>query len=278
MRREAPAKINLCLDLLAGRPDGYHEVESVLQAVSLADRLTFAPSEELRVSNPGVPPETDLVRRAAALFERHTGRRCAVTIEVRKQIPIGAGLGGGSSDAAASLRALRDLFAPQMPLSELGELSAQLGSDVPFFLGQSPIALARGRGERITPLPPREPLFVVIAWPREGLSTAEVYRASVPGPGGATRSVLQGARSGRNDLARAARELCGGLDRLLTAAETAGVPLAVTGSGSAAFSLYEHLHEAEAARGRLPVDAAGSTVCHTLRRWPWQGNPEVGDE
>lgn len=278
MRQAAPAKLNLCLDLGPVRADGYHEVATVLQAVSLCDTLLFHPWGALRVENPLVPPEVDLVLRAGRLFEKHTSRRADVLIEVHKRIPMGAGLGGGSSDAATTLRVLRDILVPQLPMQDLCGIAAELGSDVPFFLGESPIASAVSRGDRITALPVRRELFAVIAWPKSPLSTAAVYRASRPGPGGATEAVLAGASVGRNDLTAAALALSPECDEMISSAEALGVPLQVTGSGSAAFALYASTHDARRARDLIRDRAARAVLCRTLSRWPWQGNPRALDE
>lgn len=277
MRFFAPAKLNLSLDLGALRADGYHEIRTVMQAVSLGDRLIVTPEGKFTVENPSVP-HGDLVRRAGEAFSRAAGRPARVRIAVRKRIPIGAGLGGGSSDAACALRALRELLRPDMPDDDLRAIAAELGSDVPFFLGSSPLALAQGRGERLTPLPPRPPRFAVIAWPGEGLSTAAVYRDSEPGPGGASDEVLSGAQSARNDLAPAASRLSRPLDAMLQAAQRAGVPLQVTGSGSAAFALFEQGDAAAAALRAVSKAAQRAVLCSTLAAWPWQGNARNGSE
>lgn len=260
------------------RPDGYHEIESVLQAVTLGDDLELRPAERLVVRNALVPPDVDLVRRAAELFARRTGQRAAVSIEVAKRIPIGAGLGGGSSDAAAVLRGLCDLFAPGLPPEELCALGAEIGSDVPFFLGASPIALARGRGELLTALPPRPESFALIAWPNAPLATARVYAKSDPGPGGGARLVVSGQTTAWNDLAPAARRLAPDLDRLIRSAGERGAELRITGSGSATFALYDGLKDARAALDAVRPLATGAVLCRTLAQWPWQGNPRAFNE
>lgn len=278
VRHIAPAKINLCLDLGPLRPDGYHEISSVLQGLTLADELEFEPADRLEVVNPDVPLDIDLVRRAAEAFERRTGRPVKVHVHVRKRIPMGAGLGGGSSDAATTLRAVRDLLAPAVPEQEILSIAAELGSDVPFFLGSRPLALAQGRGERLTVLAPRPESHVVVAWPDEPLSTAAVYGASSPGPGGATNAVLEGAGTARNDLTSAARSLSPACDAMLSSASEAGVPLVLTGSGSAAFALFDTEPQAQAALLRLRRVVPNAVLCRTLVTWPWQGNPVTRDE
>ena len=265
----APAKLNLSLDLGPARPDGYHEIRSVMQAVSLGDRLHVVPARDLRVENPSVPAG-DLVLQAAEVFRAATGVRPAVAVTVQKRIPIGAGLGGGSSDAACMLRALRDLLLPDLPTRRLLEMAREIGSDVPFFLGLGPRALAVGRGEILTSLPPGDARFAVIAWPGVGLGTREVYAASDPGPGDATEQVLAGAEQARNDLAPAALRLCEPLREMVEQARQEGVLLHVTGSGSAAFSLFADGRAARNALAVLRRLAPRAMLCQTLEAWPWR--------
>lgn len=275
MRFFAPAKLNLSLDLGPVRADGYHEIRTVMQAVSLGDRLFVAPAPRLRVENPAVAGE-DLVVRAATLFSDATGVAALAQIRVDKRIPIGAGLGGGSSDAACALRALRATLLPALPWSELVAMARSLGSDVPFFLCAAPRALAAGRGEVLSPLPPAPPLYAVIGWPGVGLGTADVYRASRQGPGDATERVLAGAACARNDLAPTALALCPELRRLVAAAGAEGVSLQVTGSGSAAFALYADPGEAAAALGVVRLLAPRAILCQTLQAWPCDPQAERG--
>ncbi len=277
MRFFAPAKLNLSLDLGPLRQDGYHEIRTTLQAVSFGDRLFLTPAERFAVVNPAVP-QGDLVRRAGELFARAAGVAVRAEVRVVKRIPIGAGLGGGSSDAACALRALRALLRPDMPEKELSALGAEIGSDVPFFLGPSPRALAEGRGEVLTPLAPRAVRFVVIAWPGEALSTADVYRESAAGRGEATKEVLSGAELAGNDLAAAAARLSPALAEMLRAAAAKGLHLQVTGSGSAAFSLHADLKDAVHALRAARATASRAVLCTTLGEWPWQVNRHTGNE
>ncbi len=269
VRYFAPAKLNLSLDLGPARADGYHEIRSVMQAVSLGDRLDVVQAPRFRLENPAVGPG-DLIARAAQVFEDATGVHAAAAIAVQKRIPIGAGLGGGSSDAACALRALRDLLLPELPREQLVAMAVGIGSDVPFFLGQTPRALAVGRGEILAPLQPSEPKFVVIAWPGVGLSTADVYRASSPGRGDATDRVLAGAPQAANDLAPAALALCPELGELVRGAGERSVHLQVTGSGSAAYALFSDPQPAAAALRELRPLAPRAILCQTLAAWPWQ--------
>lgn len=175
----APAKINLSLDVLGKRADGYHEVEMVMQTINLCDQLRidsdYSGKIRLKCKHPFVPegPE-NLVYKAARLLQDYSPQRGAV-IEVTKQIPVAAGLGGGSSDAAAALKALNRLWELNLAQDELAGLALKLGADVPFFL-QGGTALARGLGELLSPLPKPPGLWVVLYKPNLGVSTAEVYQ------------------------------------------------------------------------------------------------------
>ncbi len=162
----APAKINLTLEVLAKRPDGFHEIRSVIQALNLCDSLNLQLSENigLKSSVPDWVPGESLVSKAVGLLQEATGCRRGVTIEVRNRIPLVSGLGGDSSDAAAVLRGLNKLWGLGLSLEELLRLAGQLGSDVAFFL-YGGTALAEGRGERVTPLPPLPPMWVVVMMP-----------------------------------------------------------------------------------------------------------------
>ncbi|MBI4330022.1 MAG: 4-(cytidine 5'-diphospho)-2-C-methyl-D-erythritol kinase [Chloroflexi bacterium] len=159
----APAKINLTLEVLSRRPDGYHEICSVVQAVGLYDELTFEGAEDITLTCEGLdlPPEDNLVVKSARLLGRQTGAAVGARITLRKGIPVGAGLGGGSSDAAATLTALNELWQLGLSRERLAALAAGVGSDVPFFI-YGGTALVRGKGETVTPLGPVSPAWVVL--------------------------------------------------------------------------------------------------------------------
>ncbi len=162
----APAKLNLTLEVLSKRPDGYHEIRSVIQAINLCDSLTFRLGHHLsfRADAPDWTAEESLVSRAAHLLKETTGCPQGATIELAKRIPLLSGLGGDSSDAAATLQGLNTLWELGLPPEKLLKLAAQLGADVPFFLYRG-TALAEGRGERVTPLPPLPRRWVVLVFP-----------------------------------------------------------------------------------------------------------------
>lgn len=176
---EAPAKVNLHLRVDGLRPDGYHDLLSIFCAVSLADTVTLrrsGPPGSLRLrGNVDVPAASNLVTRAVEAFRAETGIRDGVAAELRKRIPVGSGLGGGSSDAAAALRCMEALFeAPLAPARRL-ELASRLGSDVPFFL-EGAAALVEGRGERVQRLGPRTDFALVAVLPGVAVATADAYR------------------------------------------------------------------------------------------------------
>ena len=176
---KAYAKVNLTLAVGEKRLDGYHEVVSVMQRVSLCDTLTAEQTREgitLTCSDPALPSgEENLAHRAASLFFRETGIAGGAALTLEKRIPSQAGLGGGSSDAASALLALRKLYAPALPDTELETMAAALGSDVPFFI-RGGTQLATGRGEMLSPLPPLTDGWFVIVKPTESFSTPAMYR------------------------------------------------------------------------------------------------------
>ncbi len=163
---QAPAKLNLTLEVLGGRQDDFHEIRSVIQTISLCDSLHFQLSQsvEFKSDMPDWAPEKSLVSKASSLLQEATGCTKGVTIEVNKRIPWLSGLGGDSSDAAAILRGLNKLWGLGLSLKELLELASQLSSDASFFL-YGGTALVRGRGEMVTPLLPLPYMWVVLMMP-----------------------------------------------------------------------------------------------------------------
>jgi 4-diphosphocytidyl-2-C-methyl-D-erythritol kinase len=176
----APAKVNLFLEVLARRPDGYHEIATLMVAVSLYDTLEFKEEPSgairLRCDDPVLTTGPDnLVWKAADLLRQRTGCARGADIRLAKRVPTAAGLGGGSSDCAAALEGLNRLWRLGLGRDELARLGGELGSDVPFFF-HTPAAWCTGRGEVVTPVALGRPLDLAIAKPAVGLSTAEVYR------------------------------------------------------------------------------------------------------
>lgn len=162
----APAKLNLTLEVLAKRQDGFHEIRSVIQTINLCDSLRFQLSQniEYHSNNPDWIPEESLLSRAVSLVQQITGCNKGAKLEVKKRIPLLSGLGGDSSDAAAALRGLNKLWGLGLSLKELLGLASELGSDVAFFI-YGGTALARGRGEIVSPLPPVSPMWIVLMLP-----------------------------------------------------------------------------------------------------------------
>ncbi len=180
VQRKAPAKINLTLKVAGKRTDGYHELETVMQQIDLCDEITIIAADEgIEVSsnNSEVPVDaSNMAIKAALLISERLGLNNGFRIYIDKKIPIGAGLAGGSTNAAAVLLGINEMMGGELDLDTLMELGLQVGSDVPFcILGGT--ALARGRGEILEPLPPGPHLELVLVKPPQQLATAEVYRA-----------------------------------------------------------------------------------------------------
>ncbi len=195
---KAPAKINLTLEVLSRRNDGYHEIVSVLQTISLHDRLVLEPSSSLRLEchPPGLESPDNLVLRAAELLRKETGTSQGAVMRLEKSIPVGAGLGGGSSDGASALKGLNKLWGLGLSREELLSLAARLGSDVPFFLYQG-TALVQGRGERVRPLPPANIQWLVLLRPPIHIPNKTATLYSMISPASFTRGLLTHKLAGR---------------------------------------------------------------------------------
>jgi 4-diphosphocytidyl-2-C-methyl-D-erythritol kinase len=177
---KAPAKINLCLSVLGRRPDGYHDVEMLMQMVGLYDEVTVAAHNGIGVrfscDSDAIPPgEDNIAWKAGHALLKRAGREAGITITIRKAIPVAAGLGGGSSDAAAVLAAANEVLGIGLNREQLAGIGAKLGMDVPFFF-YGPTALAQGRGERLTELTPLPKLQILLVNPGFETSTAWVYK------------------------------------------------------------------------------------------------------
>jgi 4-diphosphocytidyl-2-C-methyl-D-erythritol kinase len=248
----APAKINLCLSVLGKRPDGYHEVEMLMQAVGLFDRVTVrliaGGGVTMSCEASGVPSGADNIAvRAARKILEHAGSSQGMAITLEKNIPVAAGLGGGSSDAAAVLVACNVLLGLGLERTTLAEVGTGLGMDVPFFL-HGPTALARGRGEVVEPLLPPTKFWVLLVNPRFGTSTADVYKGlnleltkKVDCNKIARLSVGQIARSLHNDLetvTAAAHPVIGEMEQALLEAGALGARM--SGSGPTVFGIFEN--------------------------------------
>lgn len=268
---EAPAKINLTLDVVGRRDDGYHLVETVMQAVDLCDRVTVRRTDKpgavsLLCDDARVPdgPDNTAVRAAAAFFAACGLPNPGVEIGLRKRIPLQAGLAGGSADAAGTLVALDRLMDTRMTAAELCAVAETVGADVPFcVLGAA--AYAEGIGTILTPLPSLPDCAVVIAKPLDGVSTAEAYRlvdraalTRRPHTGAAVDAVCAG------DLAAVAHGLCNVFEEALALPEVAAIGQVMrehgtlgcrmTGSGSAVFGLFDNKEAARRCAAALRRD------------------------
>ncbi len=244
----SPAKINLFLKILGKRPDGYHELASLFQAISLGDTLEIALSAEDRLvcSDPSLPTnESNLVWKAINKFRQKTGLRFFVDMRLEKKIPSQAGLGGGSSNAAVALKGINQLLGQPASKMDLMSWAAEIGSDVPFFLTEG-TAYVTGRGDVIKPLPPlsipKKTLWIIK--PPAGLSTPAVYAALQLGtlplrnPLESLDSFVAGNPDYYNDLELPAFTLLPELAMIKSTLVAAGYhPVLLSGSGSALFCM-----------------------------------------
>jgi 4-diphosphocytidyl-2-C-methyl-D-erythritol kinase len=271
MTLRAPAKLNLCLYLGRPRDDGLHELRSLFCPLTLSDRIVVTESEADEVVCPGVDGP-NLAEAALAGLRARGWLRPPVRIEIEKRIPVAAGLGGGSADAAAVLRLAGD------EVDGLPELAAELGADVPSQLDPA-LALVEGAGEVVEPLPPPRHFGVVLIAADDGLSTAEVYAetdrlglgrdpdeldsiaAELREVAGRGASPLEYRELLLNDLAHAALSLRPAIGGTLTALKEAGAHVAlVTGSGPTACGVFDDIAGADAAAGQLAPRFAGAIV------------------
>ncbi|MEJ2539773.1 MAG: 4-(cytidine 5'-diphospho)-2-C-methyl-D-erythritol kinase [Gemmatimonadota bacterium] len=256
IRIHAPAKVNLALRILDRMEDGFHRLETLFQAVGLEDVLTLVsvPGDgvELVTRSSQLGPDRDnLVTRAVHAFRAATGTATGLRIRLEKRIPVGAGLGGGSSDAGATLRALNHLHGRPLPSRRLAEVGSELGADVAFFTGSAGYALGEGRGERITPLDPLPPRTLLLGLPRVHVATGPAYgalarfRAEAQGPlppgileAEPPRDWAAVARRAVNDFESVVPLASPPVAEALEALRAAGSPLALlSGSGGAVFGL-----------------------------------------
>ena len=270
----AYAKINLFLDVLGKRPDGYHDIASVMQNLCLCDELTFHTSDGegvlLELESCDIPQdvpldESNLIIKAAKRLAREYKINKKIIVRLRKRIPMGAGLGGGSSDCAATLHGLNKLFALNIPLHKLMEIGRELGADVPFCLHGGTV-LAHGIGEKLTPLPPHPPCHVVLACPDIHVSTAEVFKilnssANFSAQQAflkayATGDVSPISRAFYNVFTPVTSKMHPEIAELIAAFKKLGaLGSSMTGTGSAVFAYFENENGAINARDNIGVRA-----------------------
>jgi 4-diphosphocytidyl-2-C-methyl-D-erythritol kinase len=284
----APAKLNLFLHVTGRRADGYHDLQSLMVPIALADTLDFELRDDGRILRHGDvigALDNDLCVRAATLLQQASGTACGADIVVEKRIPAGSGMGGGSSDAATTLLALNRLWRLGWPRDRLAALALRLGADVPFFLGPGP-ALAEGVGERLTPLAWPVRWFAVIH-PQVSVSTAEIFSAreltrSTKALTIADFSALRdncaraltsepaAALFGANDLEPVVRGRYAAVDAAIAHLARFG-PARMTGSGSAVFAVLPSESAAQEALRDLPAGWQGWAVAslaeHPLAQW-----------
>jgi 4-diphosphocytidyl-2-C-methyl-D-erythritol kinase len=288
----APAKVNLFLEVFAKRADGYHEIATLMVAVSLTDRLEFKEDATGNISLTSDQPDLDcgpgnLVCRAARLLQQRTQCSRGAAIGLAKRIPVAAGLGGGSSDAAATLTGLNRLWQLGLSRPELSALAGEIGSDVAFFLA-TPAAWCTGRGEQTAPLALPQTLWFVLVCPQDGLSTADVYRrVAIPDRPESGTEILQALAAGdvveigrrlHNRLQPAAFALCPDLAGLLDRLAALGpAGQALSGSGTSLFALCTDEGQAQSLARRLssaPVSRPSAGGCGEARLS--ESGPEEG--
>ena len=257
----AYAKINIAFEVLDRRRDGYHDIATILQEIDLKDTLKFdlASSLNIECDQRELIPSDNLVLKAANLLRKETGYKGGAAISLKKEIPLAAGLGGGSSDAGATLLALNKLWKLKLPTESLVEMAAALGSDVPYFI-RGGTALAEGRGEKVTPLPPLPQSWVVLLIP------------SVPIPEQKTKAMYTALRPSHYSKGEHTKRAVSAIKR---GAAGDGI-VAYNTFDSVAFEIYEGVEwywKQFIAAGAVEVHLAGSgsTLCTML---PDQGRAE----
>ncbi len=296
LRVSAPAKINLVLRILERRGDGYHELDTLFQAISLGDRVTLVPADRpgirLRVEGADVGPiEQNLAYRAARAWYEATGIDPRMDLHLEKRVPAGAGLGGGSSDAGAVLRGLEAMHGAPLRAEGISRIGVELGADVPFFCGVAGLARGEGIGERLTPLPPLPERGLVVAVPPVPVPTGGAYgwlasvrdaSATPPGTSGAETPVDLGkvadptmvptweevGRVASNDFHEVVAGKVPEVARLIEQLDEAGLEgVMLSGSGSAVFGFLPAV-DAAVERVRTALPEVRTFVARTLSTIP----------
>jgi len=270
----APAKLNLYLHVTGRRADGYHTLDTQFQFLDIADSLQFEIRPDGCIGRaeapPGVPEDRDLTLRAARTLQAEAGVLQGVTIHLAKHLPLGGGLGGGSSDAATTLLVLNDLWGCGLGLDELATLGLALGADVPVFV-RGHAARAGGVGEVLSPAEPPETTYVVLCPPVQ-VSTADVFAAwdrefHLTPPVGASRIRDFRAAEGGNDLEPIVRRLYPQVDQALNWLGKFG-PAQMTGSGACVFLPVDDAARGQEILAACPADIASGFVARGVNRHP----------
>jgi len=251
----APAKLNLMLHITGRRADGYHELQTLFQFLDYGDELVLRPREDgqirLLTELPGVDHDSNLIVRAARLLQRESGCALGADIQLTKRLPMGGGIGGGSSDAATTLVGLDHLWNTRLGEDRLAELGLNLGADVPVFV-RGRAAFAEGVGERLQPVDLPEPWFLVIA-PQVSVSTAEIFadpELTRNTPAITVRSLLAGG--GHNDCQPVVEKRYPEVRNALSLLNKF-VPASMTGTGACVFGSFPNEGEADKVRRQLPA-------------------------
>ena len=282
---QARAKLNLTLEVLGRRPDGYHETASIMQTLELADTVSIESSDRLEVvcSMSDLDGEANLAWQAAELLHRESGVAAGASISIEKRIPVSAGLGGGSSDAAAALVGLNSLWDLGLSFDRLRGLAAELGSDVPFLV-EGGTAIALGRGERVRPLPTAPLPWFVLAFPGSSRQdkTAHMYRSISEQDftrGGLTRKLEARVRNGGdippqllfNAFDTVAREVEPEVDRCWSDMYSAGArEIHVSGSGPTVYAAIDRKEIATTVQ--LVMERIKGWPSIVTRAWPQAGH------
>ncbi len=253
---ESPAKINIGLNVVSKREDGFHNLETIFYPLLLSDRITFGKSDSFAIDSNSeelVSLKDNLITRAKELLEEKTGKILNVNIYIEKNIPMGAGLGGGSSNAATTLKALNQLFSLKLEYNDLAETALKLGSDVPFFLNPVP-CFAESRGEIITRVPLSISYPILIVYPGIHISTKEAFEKITPGVPEKSLRLLTNKKSisledlikfAKNDFEDFAFNNYPVIKEIRDKLIDSGAELAMmTGTGSSVFGIFTNLQKA----------------------------------
>ena len=261
----APAKLNLFLHVLSRRADGYHELQTVFRLIDRSDRVGIAPRSDGKIAFDGPYGENNLVVRAAKLLKTETSVRHGCDLALEKEIPVGGGLGGGSSDAATTLRVLNRLWKTALDTSELMQIALRLGADVPFFLlGRN--AIGEGIGERLVPIE-LPPAWYLVLVPQVSVSTKETFASALTSQAKRLKIPPFLSGQGQNDLEPVVTARYPEVAAQLAWLRQHRTQARMTGSGACVFAEFESEAQARALHTQLPGGMNGF-VAQGLERHP----------